>query len=165
MKKADFRLEETIISLQDLKSLILEVRDYAKWFTHDSIKKRVGVKKGRASPPAMSPATETVIRQWNAKKPLSQQSLDELIATLEDYAKTAPQFTVVLAAPPTITFKKTIVGWCRDNVAPNILVNFQFNSTLLGGIVVRCGSRVYDWSFRRQILDSGQKFAEVLRRV
>ena len=53
---------------------------------------------------------------------------------------------------------------CRP-VAPDVLVNFQFNATILGGMVVRYGSHVYDWSFRRQILAKRDTFPEVLRRV
>lgn len=111
----------------------------------------------------MSDAAADAIRGWQARKTLTDKSLDELIAALENYANSAPQFTIILAAPPPAGLKKTIVAWCRDNVAPNLLVNFQFNSTLLGGMVVRSGSHVYDWSFRRRILDNRAKFPEALR--
>jgi len=166
VKPEKLKLDESISSLQDLKALILEVRNYSRWFSHNSIKKKVGAKSKRKSDePVLTDAASAAIRSWSAKKPLSTDSLDELAATLEDYAKTAPQFAIVLAAPPAAGLKKTIVAWCRDNVAPHVLVNFQFNSTILGGMVVRSGSHVYDWSFRRQILANRAKFPEVLRRV
>jgi F0F1-type ATP synthase delta subunit len=50
-------------------------------------------------------------------------------------------------------------------VAPNMLVDFKFNSTMLGGMVVQYGSHIYDWSFRQRILDARDKFPEVLRSV
>jgi F0F1-type ATP synthase delta subunit len=70
-----------------------------------------------------------------------------------------------LAAPPSNGIKKTLVAWCRKNIATDILVNFDFNSTLLGGMVVRYGSHVFDWSFRRKILEEHSKFPGVLRNV
>lgn len=165
--KPKFKLSEEVSSPQDLKTLILEVRDYARWYGHNAIKKRLHVRTRRKGPlePALSPAAAAVIRQWAEKQPLSLKSFDELLATLDTYARTAPEFTITLAAAPTNGLKKVLVGWCRDNVAPNVLVNFQFNAGLLGGIVVRSGSHVYDWSFRRQILNNLDKFPEVLRRV
>jgi len=164
--KAELKLHESISSLQDLKGLILELRDYSKWFAHNAIKQRVGAKsKAKNQEPTLSDAANAAIRAWTTKASLSDKSLGELIAALEGYALSAPQFTIVLAGPPSAGLKKTIVAWCRDNVAPHILVNFQFNSTLLGGLVVRSGSHVYDWSFRRQILDNRAKFPETLRHV
>jgi F0F1-type ATP synthase delta subunit len=73
--------------------------------------------------------------------------------------------TITLAAPATTGIKKQLTAWCRDNVAPDVLVRFEFNQTLLGGMVVRFGSHIYDWSLRRQILDGRTKFPEVLRNV
>jgi hypothetical protein len=158
------QLENSISSPQDLKGVILEVREYARWYRHNAIKKQV--RAGHAAEqPELSPAAAALIRSWGTKDPLSSRSLDSLITTLEGYQASAHQLTITLAAPPTSGLKKTLVAWCRENVAPDVLVNFEFNATLLGGMVVRSGSRIFDWSFRRQILDAHANFPEVLRRV
>jgi hypothetical protein len=159
-----FKLPDSISSLQDLTSLQLELKEYARWFAHDAMKKRVTA-TSTSPAPVISPAAHEVIRDWHAKHAETQQSLDELIQTLDNYKKAATTITITLAAPPTADIKKTLVNWCRVNIAPNILVSFQFNSTLLGGMVVRYGSRVFDWSFRRQLLASRNIFPEILRRV
>ena len=158
------KLPPSVSSPQDLTSLILEIHDYARWFAHEAIKKRVS---GSASShaPLVSAGTEELLRSWALQNPLSTNSLTILITTLEEYKKTAPSLTVTLAAPPTNGIKMALVEWCRTNISPNILVSFSFNGTLLGGMVIRYGSRVFDWSFRRQILDGRSKFPEVLRRV
>jgi hypothetical protein len=160
-------LPDSICSQQDVKNLLLEVREYARWYAHNAIKKRLRLKTKRklVEQPALSPAASELIHDWSIKKPLSLQSLDELIAALDAFKDTSPSLTIILAAPPTNGLKKTLVSWCRKNIAPDLLINFQFNSTLLGGMVVRSGSRVFDWSFRRQILADRAKFPEVLRRV
>ncbi len=161
------RLEETIASPQDLKAVSLEIREYARWYSHNAIKKRVRIhmKRAAAEAPTISHAATAIIREWTKQNPLTQHGFDQLLAALETYARTAPQLTITLAAPPTAGLKKTLVARCRQNISPNMLVNFQFNSGLLGGMVVRSGSHVFDWSFRRQILESRQHFPEVLRNV
>jgi len=163
-KNPQLKLDDGISSLQDLQAVITEIRDYARWFAHNAIKKRLKV-KGAAPEPELSAPARMLIRWADAQKPLSQASLDDLLATLDNYQKTAPQLDITLAGPPPRDVRKKLVAWCRGNVAPNVLVNFQFDSAILGGLVVRSGSRVFDWSFRRQILANRDKFPEILRRV
>lgn len=163
--QAPLKLDGSISSPQDLQDVTDEVRTYARWFSHNAIKKRLKVRGSSAAEPELSVAARTLIRWADAHQPLSSASLDALLATLEAYKNQAPLLTITLAAPPASGLKKTLVNWCRDNVAPDALVNFQFNAAILGGLVVRAGSRVFDWSFRRQILDNRTKFPEVLRNV
>lgn len=158
------KLPADVASSQDLVSLIMEVRDYARWFTHESIKNHVDVEH-MSKPPTMSPAATELIYELGVKKSISQQSLDELIEELEKYSHNTPTITIILAAPATNGVKTTLVTWCRKNIAPNIMVTFQFNATLLGGMVVRYGSRVFDWSFKRQLLAARKDIPGVLRRV
>ena len=73
--------------------------------------------------------------------------------------------SITLAAPAGAGLKRTLAEWCRQNIDENLLVHFDFNATLLGGMVVNYGSRIFDWSFRRRILEDRAKFPEVLRRV
>ena len=158
------RLPDSVASSQDVTSLLLEVRDYARWFLHESIKINAKIKHISKSPD-ISPSAKELIHEWSVKKPLSQASLDELIKILEDYVDDAPVINITLAASPTNDIKASLVAWCRKNIAQNILITFQFNATLLGGMVIRYGSRIFDWSFRRQLLAARENFPEVLRRV
>lgn len=158
------KLPHTIASPQDLTSLLNEVREYAKWFAHESIKQKVASSRP-GSPPELSVAANELIRGWSQNNPLGRESFDKLVASLESYVTTSPSITFTLAAPVSGDIKKVLVSWCRDNIAPNILVIFRFNATILGGAVVQFGSSVFDWSFKRQILDKRQNFPEVLRHV
>jgi hypothetical protein len=158
------KLEDSVSSPQDLKALMLEVREYAQWFSHNAIKQRVHAKHTTPAP-ELSPPAKAQIAAWNAQAPLTPTRLDELLVALKRLEASAPQISITLAAPAPRSLKETLVAWCRQNIAPDVLVNFQFNSTLLGGMVVRSGSRVFDWSFRRQLLDARGNFPEVLRRV
>jgi hypothetical protein len=158
------QLPDSVSSPQDLKALVLDVHEYAKWFAHASIKKKVAGGQMPAQPDLSAAATE-LLQTWAAKGPMTQENLDGLLADLADFEAKAPQIAITLAAPPSNGIKKTLVAWCRKNIAADILVNFDFNSTLLGGMVVRYGSHVFDWSFRRKILEEHSKFPGVLRNV
>jgi len=162
--KARINLPDSVASLQDLTALMLEVREYTKWFSHNAILQRVS-KKRVTRPMPLSPSASMLLRDWENIQPITVRSLDELIDILNLYKNTAPTITITLAAPATNDIKHTLIGWCRTNIAPNIMVAFGFNATLLGGMVVHHGSRIFDWSFRRQILNGRERFGEVLRRV
>lgn len=158
------KLDEEISSVHDLQAVINELKDYGKWQSHNSMRKLLK-SRHETETPILSEAAKNMLHQYGDKELLSRSSLDQLISTLEHFAKRAPTITITLAAPPTRPIKKQLVGWCRDNLSHNILVNFEFRSSLLGGMVVRNGSHIYDWSFRRQILEAGPRFPEVLRNV
>ncbi len=156
--------QNNIMSPQDLKVTILEVRKYAHWFSQSLVKNKVA---GTAyqDQPQVSPAAAILVNELAAQKPLTTQILDDFIASLEKLEESLPRVTITLAAPASSGLKKTIVSWFRENINPDILIEFRFNSTLLGGMVIRYGSQVYDWSFKRHILANSARFPEVLRNV
>ena len=157
-------LPDMIASPQDLMQLMTEVKLYATWYAHESIHQRVVQKKGSGAP-TISPSAQTVISDWDALSPVSTKGFTELTTILESYAKNTEVITITLAAPVTQTVKSSLVAWCRNNISAHIFVSFRYNSTILGGMVVRHGSRIFDWSFKRQIIAASENFVEVLRRV
>ena len=158
-------LQNSVSSPQDLASIIVDVQQYARWFGQAAIKLRVSKDAKLSEQPVIAPAAAELIKSWIGDKTPTQKDLDELIEALETLKTTAPQITITLAAMPPGDLKKKLVDWCRQSIAPNVLVDFRFNSVLLGGMVVRYGSHVYDWSFRRQILAGRERFPEILRHV
>jgi hypothetical protein len=157
-------LPESVVSPQDLTALIQDLHAYARWFSHASVRKRVTGGK-TADPPEISGAAELLLKSWMSKGELTAQQLDNMIEDLEYFRETSPVVKITLAAPPSSALRKTLATWCRENIAPNALVSFAFNATLLGGMVVIYGSQIFDWSFRRQILTNRQRFPEILRNV
>jgi hypothetical protein len=150
------KLLPSVSSEQDLAGLVVEIHDCIKWLTHEAVKKKAGNNE-IASPPNMSEAAAALIHQYGA----SQEKLDELIHELELLQRNAKIITITLAAYPTSTISQSLVSWCRKEIAEDVLVNFDFNRALLGGMVVRAGSRVFDWSFRRKIIGGEEKFMEI----
>jgi len=157
-------LPDEVYSLQDLKVIILDIRRYAKWYSQYAIKLHVTTVRPNDSL-VISKNAADLINSYSSGRALDQSFLDELITSLDSMAATLPRMTITVAAPPPDSLKKTLINWLRQNIHPNMLVEFHFKSALLGGMVVKFGSHVYDWSFRRQILAAQDKFPEVLRHV
>src|SRR6185437_7185676 len=151
------RLPNDVTSPQDLKVVIMEIRAYSRWAIHAHTKQRVTT-KAIDSAPSISSAAADVVRAWQGTQPLTQESLDALLAELSAFESSAQRITITVAAPPSRDLKQKLIVWCREHVAQDILITFSFNATLLGGIVIRYGSHVYDWSFRRQILAARARF-------
>lgn len=158
-------LPSNIWSPEDLKELIGDLKRYARWLAAYAVKERVAASAAKQQPPTLSPTAIELLNGLHAKQALTQPGVDKLIADLQAVQVVAPQVNFTLAAPPSNGLKKTLVTWCRETIGHDALVSFDFNATILGGMVVRHGSHIYDWSFRRQILANRNKFPEVLRRV
>jgi len=143
---------------------MLEIRRYGVWQANYELKYKVTGKQAN-DPPSVSESTNILIQQWHGENQITKESISELISALDHFAQSTKRISVTLAALPAGNIRRTIVEWCRQNIDPNILVEFKFNSAICGGMVVRYGSHIYDWSFRRQILASIDKFPEALRSV
>ncbi len=159
------KMTDEIISPQDLKSIILELRQYNIWFTQNSVKLQVS-KSSITDQPIISDSAIKLLKDYTGNKAsINQKDIDGLLKSLAMLGESSPSLTMTLAAAPSNGLKKQLISWYRENIDPNILVDFRFNSTLLGGMVIKYQSHVYDYSFRRQILAAKEKFPEVLRRV
>lgn len=157
-------LPESVASPQDLASVIAEIRLYAKWASHELIKQRVGT-KGHDPQPEISSASSEIVREWSGGKSLTQANIDELLKSLDTYKKQAPTMSITLAGIPSNEVKVKLVKWCRKELASDVLVSFHMNRNILGGMVVNYGSHIFDWSFRRKLLETKTSFSEVLGRV
>ena len=160
-----FKLSEEVISTDDLKDVIEEVKQFKKWFSHNQVRLRVSRRHKVKDRPELSNAAEALIEQAKDGKQLTSNKLEELIGFLENYLDKSPTMRITLAAIPSLSVKHSIAAWLRANVSPALLVDFRFNSALLGGMVVVCGSHIYDWSLRRQLLESKAKLDGVLKSV
>ncbi len=145
--------------------VIREIQDYTAWATHETIKQKIGTKSPLTAAPELSVAATQLVSAWGNSEGATAESYRQLIEVLERIAKSAPTITITLAGPAPQRVKETLVAWCRQNLSNNVLVTFKFNRTLLGGMVVRAGSHIYDWSLHRKLMDNGRSFTEVLARV
>ena len=158
------KLTEDINSAEDLKAVIEEITEYRTYFRHTQIKSKFknGVSRGD---PDLSVAAVELMTQAKGTKPITLPEIDQLLTELEKLYAKAPKIRVVLAAAPTPAIKKTLSQWIRKNIAELILIDYRFDSTILGGMIVIFGSHIYDWSLRREILASKDKLNEILAHV
>lgn len=162
--KSPRQLPDSVSSPQDLAALILELREYARWSDHVAAKKKLHLKHS-SEPPAITITAKELLKNWLNRRTISEESLSNLIKALEEFKAHAPVATITLADVPSVSIKKELTTWCRNNISPDILVSFTANSTMLGGVIIRYGSHIHDWSYRREILANRNRFSEVLRHV
>ncbi len=159
------KLPPNISSPQDLVALLFELRAYSSWYAHNAVRHTTGSQQGAADMPPLSQTALELLKAASAGQLLDQKHLETLIAELNAFRLSAPTMTITLAAPAGHALKQTLAQWCRKNIDDSLLISFRFNATLLGGMVVRYGSHVFDWSFKRRLLAARATFPEVLRRV
>lgn len=156
-------LPPEIYSRQQLEAVTAELTAGLRRLQQAEVKQRSGVS---APPPAAQYSPEAAaLLAGAAIDPTQAAALETLVEELTKLPDSAPQVHITLAAMPAEGLKKQLAGWLRQNLGPQVLVNFGYHTALLGGMVVRVGSRTFDWSFRRQILAAAPKFAERLSRV
>ncbi len=88
-------------------------------------------------------------------------SLEDIRKQLDELLNKAPVVHLTLAALPARTFKRKITLWFRTEVHPQALLTFSARADLGGGVVVQAGSHVYDYTFRRSILDNKKRISEL----
>lgn len=157
-------LTADIVSPQDLAALLVEIRQYNAWYQSEVIKQRTQV-ASQIIPPKISKTAVHLLGSVAVDGRLSPEALNQLLQALEHTKRTAPVITITLADLPTNDLRTKLATWCRANIAPEILVQFTCNRRILGGMVVRYGSKIHDWSFRTKLIANKGSLPEVLRRV
>jgi len=144
--------------------LVLELHKFDKQLSHAEIKQKTGINQETESY-LLSEEAQQICDDWHKKQPVSAKTVRALITELEACKANSPVITITLASPATILVKKTLVDWCRSNISSDILINITVSRNILGGMVVRFGSHIHDWSFKRKLIENKDEFSKVLRRV
>jgi hypothetical protein len=156
-----FELPSAIYSPALLESVMYDIQFYLDWTRQNEIRKKVGAKAKEE--PTHSAETVLVIEAWlEGKKPTleSLQRLQEHLRGLD-----LPEVHIVLAALPNRTQRETLAAWFRTNVSKDVLVSFVADRNLGGGLVVRTPNRVFDLSWKQQLLAGSSKLPEILKHV
>jgi hypothetical protein len=156
-----FDLPEAIYSPALLDSVIYDIQYYLDWHRQNLIRKKVGAKPKEE--PTHSAETQIVIEAWLAGKKPTMESLERLLDFLKKLD--LPEVHVMLAALPNRAQRAKLAGWFRTNVTPHLLVSFVADRNLGGGVVVRTPNRVFDFSWKQQLLAGHAKLPEILKNV
>jgi len=76
--------------------------------------------------------------------------------------KDSPTVHIMMAFLPTTSERIMMTHWFRENIAPNILLNFSQNSDVIGGLIVRTKTKIFDLSFRTILLSNQKKLMELI---
>ena len=116
--------------------------------------------------PELSPESLAVIAAGLEPAQASDaQAIMRLTVDLAHKLNTAVTMAVTLAALAPHALKEEMVAWLRENVSPDILVEFHVDPDIAGGMVLRSLNRVYDDSFRVHLLEKPRRFTEILTSV
>ncbi len=153
-------LPATIASRQDVMRLRTEVERYRSWMDqYENAAKRSVTYQNEQ--PMLSEGASLMIRQWLDSK----QLLTDMIKNLADIAASAPSMTLTLAGPPPASVQASLVTWVRENIDPAMLVEFRWNTRILGGIIAKTDTGFHDWSYRDRLLANRDKLIERLAHV
>lgn len=147
--------DQLSMCIQELRGLVSARRDSA-------VKSRVASAPETA--PAVPPFTASLL-QANRLSGSTAKELEELIKALESLRLKAPVVHLTLAALPGPKLSVKLVEWFRREIHPSALLLFVMDHTIGGGVVIRVGSRVYDFSFYSQIIRHKNRIAEIFTHV
>lgn len=156
-----FELPQAIYSPALLESVIYDLQFYLDWRLQNEIRKKVGAKPKEE--PTHSAETVIVIEAWLGGKKPTIESMERLLEHLKGLD--LPQVHLMMAALPNRSQREALANWFRTNVSPNVLVSFVADRNLGGGLVVRTPNRVFDFSWKQQLLAGHAKLPEILKNV
>jgi hypothetical protein len=158
---ATFELPAAVYSPQLLESVIFDIQTYLDWYRQNQIRQKVGAKpKGE---PNHSDETVVTIEAWLKGKPPTLESLESLLEHLRHLD--LPEVHIMLAALPNRTQRQQLVDWFRNNATSKVLLSFVADRNLGGGIVVRTPNRVFDFTWKQELVAGRDKLAGILKRV
>jgi len=149
-------LPTDVYSPDQLSELTMELRGYIGALRDTAIRNRSTTVAGEAALPKMSALLKLIFENVSGT-----MTPEEVLRELEMQLKNAPTAHVLLAAQPSKDLKRQIVLWFRVEVHPSVLLTFSERRDIGGGIVIRAGSHIYDFSFKRRILDNKNRIMEI----
>jgi hypothetical protein len=141
--------------------VIYELEQYLAWYREVRVQHQVGAKL--EAEPTYSTETSAVIKAWFVGKQPTMTALEELIAHLKKL--NLPVVHITLAALPNHLQRMRLVDWFRAVSGRPLLVSFVADRNLGGGVMVRTPNRIFDYSWRQQLVEGRDKLAGIINNV
>ncbi len=157
-----FKLPSDIYSSELLGSVIFEIELYLSWYQEAKVHQKIGIKPH--GEPTYSAETAAVIEVWFAAghKP-GVGALEALVKHLRGLD--LPVVHVTLAALPNHIQRKKLVDWFHALTKQEMLISFVADRNIGGGITVRTPNRIFDYSWRQQLVNGRERIGEIISRV
>ena len=144
--------------------LMMESGKHLNTLRDAGVRARTAGADGDLPAPHLSALMTGVLHDNNLKldDPKSYEKLSTGLRVIRDKA---PVAHVTLAALPNRALKRQLVEWFRAEVNPYMLLTFVVRADIGGGVVLRVGSRIYDFSFRQRIMGNKHRISEIYDHV
>jgi hypothetical protein len=156
-----FELPSSIYSQELLESVVYELEQYLEWYHQVKVQHQVGAKL--KPEPTYSGETSAVIQNWFVGRPSTMTALEELIGHLKRLK--LPVVHITLAAVPNHAQRLQLVDWFRAVAGRPLLVSFVADRNVGGGVVVRTPNRIFDYSWRQQLIEGRSKISGIISHV
>lgn len=157
MSKPEFTLPSQLVSPRDIRELLLELESLKSWQTQHDVAKEARTTYP-ISEPELSRDASGFVHSWTK----SGLTIEAIMEHLSKSLHAAPILTVTLAAEASKDIQATIVKWCRINLSDTALVQFKTDPSLVGGMTMRIGSRLFDWSYRTKLIANKDRLRELV---
>lgn len=156
-------LPSDLYSPDQLGIIMLELHNYTSKLQKLALKAQVaGDKKDEALPATSALLAELL--QATGMQPDDTAELETLLNDLESIRASAPVAHLTLTALPNRTIKRELIEWFRAHIHPHAMITFAIRTDIGGGMLLRAGSRVYDLSFREQLLQHKAIIPKLVRK-
>jgi hypothetical protein len=155
------QLPAGIYSPEQLKACGLELDEVIAWRRRQEIKQRSGIPQSGGEPP-LSHELGELIGGPHGLRVMTTLQLEQLQEQIRVWLR-QPVTHITFPVPPSGPTKVEMVKWFRSQVSPTALVKFEVNRNVVGGCVVRTPSRIFDFSFRTQLLKNKDRIPQLLK--
>ncbi len=138
---------------------ILETLFYTEANTGDSLDVRYQAVLAREA----TAEDQAAVASWGTEwiQAFSPETMHTNITALHEWLGSLPRLTVYV---PTLfgADEESVIGsWCRHELSPNHLIDFEVDAMTMGGCAFIAGGKLYDYSFSTRL----RKVPDVIREV
>ena len=153
-----------LYSPEQLKACSFELEVVTSWRRRQDVKKQSGYLGPVTHDFELGPTLASLLGPRESVARLSLANLEECQKQL-DLWLAQPVTHVTFAVSPPDTTKFEMVKWFRSQVLPTALLKFHVNGNIVGGMVVRTPNKIFDFSFRKQLVRQKSLIPEIFKRV
>lgn len=165
-KSARLRLPDSISTSEQLISFIESLSDYQSYIRRLNIAAKAKVDSAKSpvlEAPAMPAELLEFLKAQFGDEPVTIDRLEEIKGFFRDIKEKSPSVHIMMAFLPTASEKAQLTHWFRENIAADILLSFSQNSGMIGGMLIRTRTRIFDFSMRTTLMANRHYLAELLK--
>ena len=158
-RERHYTLPSSLITRNDLRRLIVELEVVDSELITKSIHERTGHGSGHQL--HLSDTLNSLV-ETNSLDIYHQESRTDLLNQLRHLKDHAPVVHMTFASTPRQDVLSRLVGWLREKIDSQAVINVGLQPGLIGGVHVRTRNKVFDMSIRSQLANSRQAIVDEL---